>query len=50
MAGEKGTTTRKPTIKIPPQKPQKKQPEVAFTYDSDQQLELPEAPAPPIEP
>ena len=49
MAGEKGSTTRKPTIKIPPQKPPKKQPEVAFTYDSDQQLEFPESPAPPID-
>jgi hypothetical protein len=49
MAGEKGSTTRKPTINIPPQKPPKKQPEVAFTYDSDQQLEFPESPAPPID-
>jgi hypothetical protein len=43
MAGEKGSTARKPTIKIPPQKLPKKQPEVAFTYDSDQQLEFPES-------
>jgi hypothetical protein len=44
-----GSTTRKPTIEIPPQKPPKKQPEVAFTYDSDQQLEFPESPVPPID-
>jgi hypothetical protein len=49
MTGEKGSATRKSTIKIPPQKPPKKQPEVAFTYDSDQQLEFPESPAPPID-
>jgi hypothetical protein len=44
-----GSTTRKPTIKTLPQKPPKKQPEVAFTYDSDQQLEFPESPVPPID-
>jgi hypothetical protein len=48
MAGEKGSTARKPTIKIPPQK-LPKQPQVAFTYDSDQQLEFPELPAPSID-
>jgi hypothetical protein len=31
------------------QKPPKKQPEVGFTYDSDQQLEFPESLAPPID-
>ncbi|KAJ8591297.1 hypothetical protein M405DRAFT_814515 [Rhizopogon salebrosus TDB-379] len=46
MAGEKGSTTRKPTIKIPRQKPPKKQPE---RVGSDQQLEFPESPAPPID-
>jgi len=30
MTGEKGSATRKSTIKIPPQKPPKKQPKVAF--------------------
>jgi hypothetical protein len=49
MAGEKGSITRKPAIKIPPQKSPKKQPKVTFTYDSDQQLEFPESPAPPID-
>jgi hypothetical protein len=49
MAGEKGSTTRKPTIKIPPQKPPKKQPKVTFTYDGDQQLEFPESLASPID-
>jgi hypothetical protein len=31
MMGEKGSAARKSIIKIPPQKPPKKQPEVAFT-------------------
>jgi len=49
MAGEKGSTTSKPTFKIPPQKSPKKQPEVGITYDSAQQSEFRESPAPPID-
>lgn len=49
MARKKGSTTKKPTIKIPPQNLLKKQPEVAVSNDSDQQLEFPESPAPPID-